>query len=206
MAGIGFAPPAMPLPMIQTPTLSTARLTLRPLTLDDAPAIERGCSAFEVAKMTLRIPHPYPEGQARNYLAELLAKPPGADHTFGLVRRVEGDLIGMCGLHPEHLHDAAELGYWVGVPFWGQGFASETVREIVRFGFEDLQLNRIHAFHYTHNPASGRVLAKAGFVVEGVQRQRYFRFGERVDSVMTSILRFEWEAGRRDTRAGGAAR
>ncbi len=105
---------------------------------------------------------------------------------FALVH--EAGLVGAMGLDFAPEHARAELGYWVGRPSWGQGFASEAARELVRYGFEVLGLNRIQAHHMVRNPASGRVLEKCGMQKEGVVRQYLKKWGEFEDIVMYSIL------------------
>jgi hypothetical protein len=69
-------------------------------------------------------------------------------------------------------HSQAEMGFWIGVDYWGQGFATEAGQAVIRFGFERLNLNRVHAHHMVRNPASGRVLEKLGMKREGALRQR----------------------------------
>ncbi len=111
-------------------------------------------SDFEVAKMTSRVPHPYGEGDAEAFLA--LA---GRDHRFVIQRKADGVFLGMTGLHAE---DGYEFGYWLGRPFWGLGFATEAAHRLVRFAFEALGLENVHAGWFYDNPASGHVLAKLG--------------------------------------------
>ncbi|HEX7708287.1 MAG TPA: GNAT family protein, partial [Thermoanaerobaculia bacterium] len=86
----------------------------------------------------------------------------------------------------------AELGYWVGVPFWGRGYASEAAAEVIRFGFEDCGMHRIYGCHYARNPASGRILEKVGMTREGTFRQHILKWGEYLDVVYYGLLREEW--------------
>jgi RimJ/RimL family protein N-acetyltransferase len=101
---------------------------------------------------------------------------------------------GALTLRIDRRHSRAELGYWIGKPYWGQGFATEATSAALRFGFGDLHLNRIFANHFTRNPASGRVLQKLGMKHEGIRRQHSRRWGEFLDSHSYGILRHEWEA------------
>jgi len=180
---------------MSVPTLHTARLTLRPFTASDVPAVQEHASAYEVALNTLTIPHPYPEGAA----AEWIAKHPqdfeeNRIHHFAIeAQRSGGDgqLVGAIGLIMKG--DAiAELGYWVGVPFWGRGYASEGAREVVRYGFEECRLRRVFACHFLRNPASGRVLQKVGMKYEGTLRHHVMKWDEYVDLAFYGILREEW--------------
>jgi len=79
------------------------------------------------------------------------------------------------------------------VPYWGQGYATEAAREMLRFGFEDLGLHRIFASHFKHNPASGRILNKLGMRHEGCQREHLVKWDQFVDSEQYGILCHEWK-------------
>ena len=85
----------------------------------------------------------------------------------------------------------AEIGYWIGKPYWSQGYCTEAAREVVRYGFEVLNLNRIQARHMTKNPASGRVMEKVGMKYEGRLRQSLLRWDQFEDVAIYSILRDE---------------
>jgi RimJ/RimL family protein N-acetyltransferase len=113
--------------------------------------------------------------------------------TFALVRKADQNFIGMIGLHVREDHKRGEVGYWIGLPYWNQGYATEAAQRIVDFGFGQIGLNRIHAQHFASNPASGRVMQKIGMKHEGVLRQHFIRFDETRDAVCYGILRDEWE-------------
>ena len=175
------------------PTLRTARLTLRPFDMNDAPAVQKLCGAYEVALNTLVIPHPYPDGAAEEWISK-------HQKDFDENRIVhfavdDGQLTGAMGLVMKD-DGIAEIGYWIGVPFWGRGYASEAAREVVRYGFEDRGLQRIFAMHYGRNPASGRVLQKAGMAYEGTLRRHLKKWDEYVDLVCYGVLREEWLSSR----------
>jgi RimJ/RimL family protein N-acetyltransferase len=176
--------------MTDGPTLETARLRLRPYRDDDIAELLPLIGTREVAATTLRIAHPYTEQDARNFFA--LAQDP---HKIWLAitLRSDGRQIGGIGLRLEPQHHHAELGYWLGVPYWGQGYASEAAREMLRYGFEDLRLHRILASHFKHNPASGRILKKLGMRYEGCQREHLRKWDQFVDSELYGILRQEWQ-------------
>jgi [ribosomal protein S5]-alanine N-acetyltransferase len=110
-------------------TLETERLVLRNLTLDDAEAIVRLAGHPEVAAGTLTIPHPYEREDAVDFIErchELWEK--GTEYTFAITRKPEPELIGCIGFGPRYEHRRGEMGYWVGVPFWGSGYATEAAR------------------------------------------------------------------------------
>jgi RimJ/RimL family protein N-acetyltransferase len=138
----------------------------------------------------LRIPHPYTEQEARAFLTRC----EGDDEVrLAITLRKDGRLCGGIGLRLALEHHHAELGYWLGVPYWGQGYATEAARELLRHGFENLGLHRIFASHFKHNPASGRILVKLGMRYEGCQREHLRKWDQFVDSEIYGILRREWE-------------
>jgi ribosomal-protein-alanine N-acetyltransferase len=175
--------------MNRIPTIDTARLRLRPYTKADVPQLVALVGAREVAATTLRISHPYTKEDAREFLA--LTKDPDKIWLAITLRR-DGRQIGGIGLRVERVHQHAELGYWLGVPYWGKGYATEAAQAMLRFGFEALQLHRIFASHFKHNPASGRILEKVGMRYEGCQREHLCKWDQFVDSELYGILRQEW--------------
>jgi len=169
--------------------LATERLLLRPFAMDDAPSVQRLAAAYEVAEGTLLIPHPYPEGAA----AAWISKPRDANHhVFAITERDVDEAIGAVGLEVEPTHDRGEIGYWLGVPYWNRGYVTEAVRAVLGFAFESLRLNRVFAMHFSRNPASGRVMQKAGMRHEGSMRQHIKKWDAYVDVEVYGILHSEW--------------
>jgi len=164
--------------------LKTERLVLRPLTLADAPDLQRLAGAREVALNTLRIPHPYPDGAAEAWIGKQGTTP---EIVFGIEHQRQ--LIGAIGLVPEREHDRAELGYWIGVPFWGKGFATEAGRAMLRFAFDEQRLHRLTAQVFSRNAASARVLQKIGMKCEGTLHHHFRKWGEFVDVDYYAIVR-----------------
>jgi len=174
------------------PTLETTRLKLRPYAESDTAELIPLIGAREVAATTGRIPHPYTEKDASRFVADAQ----GDDEVrLAITLRSDGRMIGGIGLRLFEPHQHAELGYWLGVPYWGKGFATEAAREMLRYGFEALRLHRIFAMHFMHNPASGRILAKLGMRHEGCQRQHIRKWDQFVDLELYGLLRQEWESG-----------
>ena len=172
------------------PTLETARLMLRPYSEADIAELVPLIGTREVAATTLRIAHPYTKEDARAFL--VLAQEPDKIW-LAVTLRADGRQIGGVGLRVDEPHQNAELGYWLGVPYWGQGYATEAGREILRYGFNGLGLHRIFASHFGHNPASGNVLRKLGMRHEGCQREHLRKWDRFVDSELYGILRQEWK-------------
>jgi RimJ/RimL family protein N-acetyltransferase len=175
------------------PVLATARLRLRPYALADAADVQRLAGDAAVAATTLLIPHPYPDGAAEAWIS---THPRQWTTREGLALAITltatGELLGSIGLMFDPAHKKAELGYWVGVPHWNRGYASEAVRAVIDYGFRTLGLNRIQAHHMAHNPASGRVMEKAGLRREGLSRHAILKNGEFHDAVFYGILRRDW--------------
>jgi ribosomal-protein-alanine N-acetyltransferase len=177
------------------PTLETGRLILRPFTLDDAPRVTELAGAAEVADSALHIPHPYRVDDAKGWIgthAENAQK--GTSYELAVMCRTDAMIIGAMSIRPNRRDSRGEIGYWIGVPYWGQGYATEAGRAIFRFGFEVLNLNRIYAMHFARNPASGRVMQKLGMTHEGCQRQHIRKGDHFEDAVLYGILRAEWSS------------
>ncbi|MBT8486109.1 MAG: GNAT family N-acetyltransferase [Phycisphaerales bacterium] len=183
-------------PPLDPVELTTPRLHLRPYTLEDAPTLERLAGVREVAATTLSIPHPYPPGGGAEWIGRHeAARREGRGLPFAVIERATGDLVGGIGLTVNAAHARAELGYWIAVPRWGEGFATEAGVAVVDHGFRTLGLHRIDAHHMTGNPASGRVLAKLGMRPEGTLRGHILKWGSFEDIALWGIMRAEWESG-----------
>ena len=169
--------------------LETKRLTLRPYALSDIPALTPLIGAREVAANTMRIPHPYTESDAQEFIATTQSElSKGDELRLAIVIRDIDALCGGVGLRIDADHRRAELGYWVGKPYWGNGYATEAARALVEHGFETLRLHRIFASHFASNTRSGNVLRKIGMRHEGRQRAHISKWGESFDLEMYGIL------------------
>ena len=151
------------------PTLATERLILRPLTIADAAPMAALLNDFDIARMVSRIPHPYALGDAHAYLAHLQNVDASREQVFALQSDTSG-LMGVVGLDPRD-DSATELGYWLGKPFWGQGYMTEAVRAVLKWVGGEWGRRFLVSRHFADNPASGRVLTKAGFLYTGEVRQ-----------------------------------
>lgn len=175
------------------PTLTGARLVLRPFSLQDAPTVQALAGAREVASTTLTIPHPYGDGVAEAWIeTHAPAYDAGTLASFAVVEITPRQLVGAIGLSIRAAHERAELGYWIGVPFWNRGYATEAAAMALRFGFQELGLNRVFAQHLVRNPASGRVMQKVGMTYEGRLRRHVRRWGAFEDLDQYGILADEW--------------
>lgn len=176
--------------------LETARLLLRSFALGDVPAITRLAGAKEIAATTAQIPHPYSEEDARTFVAkageDYIA---GRSTSFALAVRSTGELCGAIGLHKTESRNQAELGYWIGVPFWGNGYATEAARAAIGFGFETLLLQRIFAQVFVGNMASRRVLEKIGMRHERRSRQHIQKWNEFIAVESYALLLDDFRQG-----------
>ena len=116
---------------------------------------------------------------------------------LAITLRSDGSLIGGIGLGIVEKHSRGELAYWIGKPFWNNGYCTEAAQALVKYGFETIALNRIEALHMTRNPASGRVMQKIGLKHEGCHREHYLKSGIYEDMDFYGILKadFDSEAG-----------
>jgi len=185
--------PAYPSTMAQQPTLETERLRLRPFAPSDAPTVQLLAGAREIAATTINVPFPYRDGMAEAWIA---THPDMWKNGTGMIcaidSKAEVRLIGATGLRIEVAQRRAELGYWIGRHWWGQGFATEASRALVAWAFERLGLQRVFARHFASNPASGRVLEKIGMRREGQLRRHIIKWGRFEDIVMYGVLADEF--------------
>ncbi len=181
--------------MNERPILETTRLILRPFTLADASDVQRLAGARAIASTTLNVPHPYEDGMAEQWIRthqERYEK--GELVNFALVLRTNHIFLGAMELQINQQYASAELGYWIGQPFWRQGYCTEAARAMLGYGFEVLELNRVHASYLTRNPASRRVMQKIGMAYEGCLRQHIKKWDVFEDLALYGILRSDWAA------------
>lgn len=178
---------------IKPVTLRTERLVLRPFTLSDAPDVQHLAGEYDIASTT-SIPHPYPDGVADEWIRSHRKNLQEAKAVnLAIIKHDDNALIGSIGLLNIKLRgQQAELGCWIGKPYWKAGFATEATRAVIRYGFETLGLNRISGCHMTRNPASGRIFEKLGMKKEGILRQATRKWGKFEDIAVYGLLRSEF--------------
>lgn len=177
------------------PTLRSERLVLRPFSPADAPRVRELAGAREVASTTLTIPHPYEEGVAESWIAGHASAWEERKRLSLAVTHGDDGVIGGIGLNvvPQHAH--AETGYWIGVPYWNRGFATDALGAVLAHAFGELGLHRVLARCFPRNPASGQVLLKAGMGHEGIMREHVRRWDRFEDLECYAILARDWRAG-----------
>jgi RimJ/RimL family protein N-acetyltransferase len=163
-----------------SPVIETRRLTLRSPEDRDLPRIAQLAADYDIARMSLRMPHPYGIDQARDFLVRTASQDRRRDNTFVIDLEDEG-AIGVMGF----FHDAdpyPEMGYWVGRPYWGRGLATEAAEGALKWAAKSWKKRAVSAGHFTDNPASGRVLTKSGFLYTGETRRKHsLARGEETD-------------------------
>jgi RimJ/RimL family protein N-acetyltransferase len=169
--------------------LETERLLLRRPHAEDAAAIVPLAGDWEVAKNLGRLPHPYALADAEAFIARATeGRAAGTDFNFAITRKDDGAFMGGCGVH---LRQAGhfELGYWLGRPYWKNGYATEASRRLASFAFRELKIETLIAGWFHDNPASGRVLTKLGCVVTGSEQRDCAARGHAVYCHVVTLTR-----------------
>lgn len=164
--------------------LKLKRCTIRDCRLSDAESLAKHANNRNVSiNLRDRFPYPYTIEDAKSFLERVVAKE-GLEQIFCI--DVDGSLVGTIGLHRgEDVHRlSAEFGYFIGEEFWGRGIMSEAVPAFVDYCFKEFSLKRMFAMPHSSNPASARVLEKAGFVFEGRLRKNVVKDGQILDSLV----------------------
>ena len=147
------------------PVLETKRLAMRAPRLEDAKTVAALANDRRIAENVARIPHPYKASDAESFIAG--ANKAGGEAVFLITLRDE-TIIGACGLMQVKGQDVPELGYWLGVNYWGKGYATEALHAVIDYAFTDLGHESLQAGSRVTNPNSRRVLEKCGFQWTGV--------------------------------------
>lgn len=168
------------------PRLSTARLVLRPFTMQDAPVVQQLAGDIRIARGTSVVPHPYADGVAEAWIAShpaLLAQK--REIVFAVEESVTGALVGAVSLLNLSLaHARGELGFWIGVDYWSRGYCTEAVQEVMRFGHSALGITKFVGRCLAWNSASASVMKKAGMEQEGHLVKHEWREGRYVDQLV----------------------
>lgn len=175
--------------------LETERLILRPIAEADVPALHPLVNDPDVAASMLSTPHPYPEDEFRSFVVKAIEALERKERYEMVITRKDTGLpvgaIRFFNIAWEHLR--CEMGCWLGKQYWGSGYATESVRRMLRFGFEELGLEGIHAYCLTTNHASVRALEKSGLTLEGHIRHAVKKGDAFHDVFLYGIIREEFD-------------
>ncbi|MEX2663205.1 MAG: GNAT family protein [Vicinamibacterales bacterium] len=172
-------------------TLEGTRCTVRAWHKSDAESLVAHADNINVAKhLRDRFPHPYTKQDARAFLKHAVA----ADDPTNLAIEVDGAAVGAVGYVPGRDVErfSAEIGYWLGEAFWGRGIATEAVALVTAHAFADMKILRMFALPFADNPASVRVLEKAGYTREGLLRSSCVKYGEPKDQLLYARVNPDW--------------
>jgi [ribosomal protein S5]-alanine N-acetyltransferase len=159
---------------------------LRPWSQQDAASLVKYANNMSIARfMTNQFPHPFTAENAKAFISFATKDDP--IHIFAI--EINGEAAGGIGLHPQADIQCknAELGYWLGEPFWGKGIITQAIVQVVDFGFKTYDINRIFARPFGTNKASQRALEKAGFKLEGSFEKSFFKNDEYLDELVYAV-------------------
>ena len=162
--------------------------TLRPFTINDLDSLVKYANNPKIANnLTDKFPYPYTKENGKMFIEFATKNTP--TNIFAI--DINGEACGGIGIHPqEDVHRKnAELGYWLGEPFWGNGIITKAIEQIADYGFKNFDITRIFARPYGTNFASQRVLEKAGFILEARFEKTLFKNGEYKDELIYAIRR-----------------
>ena len=180
-------------PSIPALTINIDNFYIRPLHKSDADSIVKYINDAQIHRNTTNIPYPYSEKDAKTFLTDSPKHwSAGSAYRFGIV--INHEVVGCCSLEKINQKDCnAELGYWLGRPFWGQGIMSRVTKAVVAFGFNQLKLHKIIVKHQETNKSSQRIIEKLGFMYEGTERESHLRDGKWCNCRCYSLLESEFK-------------
>lgn len=166
------------------------RLTLRPFKLSDSKRVQELARNPKISNTAINVPYPYENGIAEEWI-NTHKEDFDNDKSiiFAIVKKETKELIGSISLEIDRGNLKAELGYWIGVPYWGKGYGTESAKAIIKLGFECLYLNKIHGKVFDSNKASCAILEKVGMKYEGTLREEIIYGGRAIDLRRYAILK-----------------
>ena len=168
------------------------RFIIRPWTLNDIDSLVNYANSWNIAKnMTDKFPFPYSVTDGKAFIE--FATKDNPIHIFAI--DINRQAVGGIGIHPQDdIHRKnAEIGYWLGEPFWGHGIITNAVKQMIAFAFNTYDIDRVFARPFGTNKASQRVLEKTGFVLEGKFEKALYKREEFIDELIYSIRRQNWK-------------
>ncbi len=171
-------------------SIETQRLLLRLFNKTDAEKVTKMCNNYNVYKSTLSLPHPYPIECAISWIDSHEENfDTDKSFAFAITDKVSGELYGCISISNNQTSKNGEIGYWIGEEYWGRGIATEAVQSIIKFAFDIKGYHRVYARHYASNPASGKVMIKAGMEYEGTQKEHIYKLDVYEDVVLYGVVK-----------------
>jgi len=181
--------------MKEHPKIESERLVIDQIKVDDAPLAAKYAGDRKISQFYLEIPHPISEADALEWIKfthEDFEK--NGNYFFGIYLKSTREFIGSITLGMNSHHKRAALGYWLGLPFWNKGYATEAAKAIIDFGFKSLKLNKIYASYMVQNIASKNVMERVGMVKEGTFADHDLVDGEYRTLEQYRILKREFDS------------
>lgn len=179
--------------------LETERLILREVEDSDVRELARNLNNLNISKWVTTMPYPYTEEDALWWINDNKKKKkenPRTNYHLRIVLKETGEAIGTVGIfHFDEYKIKSELGYWLAEPHWKKGYMKEAVQELIRFGFEELGLNKINIPCFAENPGSNALAKSLGFTLEGALKQsiRCMATEKVHDENVYGLLKSEWK-------------
>ena len=176
------------------PCLETERLILDQIKVADIPNIVAYAGNKKITDTTRTMPHPYFEADAIGWMNMANEGFKNRDKYIFAIRNKNGRaFMGGIGLTMDLENNRAELGYWIAEKFWNKGYTTEAVNEILKFSFEELQLNKVIAVYVNTNIASGKIMEKNGMIKEGEFKNHDIKYKKYVSLIQYRMLKTEYE-------------
>ncbi|MGG0718738.1 GNAT family N-acetyltransferase [Robertmurraya massiliosenegalensis] len=173
----------------QQKTIETERLLLRLLKKSDAENVLLLCDNYNIFKSTLNLPYPYTLDCALTWIANHEQNfEVDKMYEYAITDKMNGQLYGAIALSNHHQHKNGELAYWIGEPFWGNGYATEAAGAMIEFAFKVKDFHRVYARYFGSNPASGKIMKKCGMVYEGTLKDHVFKINHYEDLIYYGII------------------
>ena len=175
------------------PSLETERLVLRQFEHSDRKRLKEIANSEHIANGTF-IPFPYEDEFAVDFIeSQFRDYKNGNLVNYAVVLKGPDLLIGSMGISIDNKLNEGEIGFWIGVEYWGNGYCTEAAKSVLNYGFAKRKLDRIYAFHFSDNIASGKVLIKIGMELEGTTKNEFWHRGKLRDTVHYSILKTDYK-------------
>lgn len=169
--------------------IKTERLVLRLFQTSDAPRVATLCNNYNIYKNTLYLPYPYSLNDAISWMENHYNNFIGDNsYEFAVTDKETGEVFGAIALSNNKRFNQGEIAYWIGEPYWGNGYATEAAQSILKFAFEEKKLHKVFARYFLSNPASGKVMDKIGMEKEGVLKEHVIKDGKYEDLVYYGII------------------